>query len=166
MPFSIRPFRRFSMQYAVTHREGPFIKLPLVYFCGFGSLITLLVLSSGPAYAEWVSLGESDSGTAVYVNRDTSLPKGKLMKMWVLYSFRRVRTVAGGSYFSNKVQREYNCAQAYHRTLVDMRFSSTMGLGKVVYSKSSQGKWVPVAPESFDQILWKLACRKHRSHSP
>ena len=159
MPFLIRSF-------PVTYNTGQFIKLSLACFFGFWSLITLLVLSSGPAYAEWVSLGESDSGTAVYVDRDTSLPKGKLMKMWVLYSFRRVRTVAGGSYFSNKVQREYNCAQAYHRTLVDMRFSSTMGFGKVVYNKSSQGKWVPVAPESLDQILWKLACRKHRSHSP
>jgi hypothetical protein len=36
MPFSIRPLRH----------------LPLTYLLGFGSLITLLVLSSGPAYAE------------------------------------------------------------------------------------------------------------------
>ena len=87
-------------------------------------LLTLLVLNSGPAYAEWVALGESDSGTTVYVDRDTRLPKEKLVKMWILYNFTRVRTVAGESYFSNKVHREYDCAQARHRTLVDMRFSS------------------------------------------
>ena len=123
-------------------------------------LLTLLVLNSGPAYAEWVALGESDSGTTGYVDRDTRLPKEKLVKMWILYNFTRVRTVAGESYFSNKVHGEYDCAQARHRTLVDMRFSSTMGFGKVVYNKSSKGKWAPVAPEGLDQILGKLACHK------
>jgi hypothetical protein len=147
MPSSIRPYRRI-------------VKLPLAYVFGFGSLITLLVLSSGPAYAEWVALGESDSGTTVYVDRDTRLPKEKLVKMWILYNFTRVRTVAGESYFSNKLHGESDCPQARHRTLVDMRFSSTMGFGKVVYNKSSQGKWAPVAPEGHDQILWKLACHK------
>ena len=141
MPFSIRPFRCFPVQWSVTYNAGSFLRLPLAYFFGLWLLMTLLVLNSGAAYAEWVALGDSDSGTAVNVDRDTRLPKGKLVKMWVLYDFRRARTVAGESYFSNKVQGEYNCAQARHRTLVDMRFSSTMGFGKVVYNKSSQGKW-------------------------
>jgi len=43
MPFSLRPFRRF-----------PVHKLPLAYISGFWLLTTLLVLSSSPAYAEWV----------------------------------------------------------------------------------------------------------------
>ena len=147
MPFSIRPYRHF-------------LKLPLAYFSGFWLPIALILLSSGPAYAEWVALDESDSATAVYVDRDTRLSKGKLVKMWVLYNFKQVHTVAGEPYFSNKVQDEYDCAQARHRTLVDIRFSSSMGFGNVVYNKSSQGKWAPVASESLDQILWKLACDK------
>jgi hypothetical protein len=40
MPFSIRPF------------PVSFLKLPLAYISGFWLLITLLVLSSGPTYAE------------------------------------------------------------------------------------------------------------------
>lgn len=40
MPFLIRPSRR----------------LPFTYLLGFISLITILFLSSGPAYAEWVSV--------------------------------------------------------------------------------------------------------------
>ena len=144
MHFWIRPYRR----------------VPLASILGFWLLLTLLSLSSGPAYAEWVALGESDSGTTVYVDRDTRLPKEKLVKMWILYNFTRVRTVAGESYFSNKLHGESDCPQARHRTLVDMRFSSTMGFGKVVYNKSSKGKWAPVAPEGLDQILWKLACHK------
>lgn len=32
----------------------PYCRLPLIYCLGFWALITLLVLSSEPAYAEWV----------------------------------------------------------------------------------------------------------------
>jgi hypothetical protein len=49
MPFTLRPFRRFPAHCAVTYDAGPFLKLPLAYFLGFGSLVTVLVLSSGPA---------------------------------------------------------------------------------------------------------------------
>jgi hypothetical protein len=84
MPFSIRPFRC----------------LPLTYCKGFLFLITLLLLSSSPAYAEWVVVsGNDESGMPVYVDPDTRLPKGKLVKMWILYNFTRVRTVAGESFF-------------------------------------------------------------------
>jgi hypothetical protein len=59
MHFWIRPYRR----------------VPLASILGFWLLLTLLSLSSGPAYADWVALGESDSGTTVYVDRDTRLPR-------------------------------------------------------------------------------------------
>ena len=36
MPFSIRPYRRFPLQCAVTYNAGPFLKLPLAYFSVFG----------------------------------------------------------------------------------------------------------------------------------
>ena len=61
MPFSIRPSRR----------------LPLTYFLGFWSLIILLVLSSGPVYAEWMSLGASGSGTTVYADPATIRQEGE-----------------------------------------------------------------------------------------
>ena len=45
MPFSICPYRRFPMPYAVTntYKGGPFLKLPLVYVVGLGSLIMFLI---------------------------------------------------------------------------------------------------------------------------
>jgi hypothetical protein len=57
MLFSIRPFRRFSVQCSVRYHAGPFLTLSLAYVLGFGALIALLVLNSGSAYAEWVSIG-------------------------------------------------------------------------------------------------------------
>ena len=133
--------------------------LPLTYILSLMSLV--MVLSSGPTYAGWVSLGDTDSGTMVYVDRSTRLSKGDLVTMWILYDFRSMRTVAGKSYMSTKTQGEYDCAQRRHRTLVDTGFSSIMGLGAVVYTESSPREWASVLPQSLGQKLWKFACGTH-----
>jgi len=134
---------------------------PVYYRLGIGSLLLLLWMNGGPAYAGWVSLGDTDSGTRVYVDRSTLLSKGDLVTMWILYDFRSMRTVAGKSYLSTKTQGEYDCAQRRHRTLVDTGFSSIMGLGAVVYNESSPREWASILPQSLGQKLWKFACGKH-----
>jgi hypothetical protein len=72
-----------------------------------------------------------------------------------------MRTMADKSYLSTKMHGEYDCAQRRHRTLVDMGFSSIMGLGAVVYNESSQGEWASIIPQSLGQKLWKFGCGKH-----
>ena len=134
---------------------------PVYYRLGIGSLLLLLWMNGGPAYAGWVSLGDTDSGTRVYVDRSTLLSKGDLVTMWILYDFRSMRTVAGKSYLSTKTQGEYDCAQRRHRTLVDTGFSSIMGLGAVVNNESSPREWASTLPQSLGQKLWKFACGKH-----
>jgi len=52
MPFTLRPFRRVPVQYAVTYNAGALLNLPLVSCLGFASLITLLVLVVGGC-TEW-----------------------------------------------------------------------------------------------------------------
>ena len=37
MPFTVRPFRRFPVQCAVTYHADPFLKLSLASCAGFGS---------------------------------------------------------------------------------------------------------------------------------
>jgi len=69
------------------------------YWLGVGSLLLLVWNTSGPAYAGWVSLGDTESGTRVYVDRSTLLSKGNLVTMWILYDFRSMRTAAGKSYY-------------------------------------------------------------------
>ncbi len=59
---------------------GPFLKLPLASISGFWLLITLLVLSSGPAYAEWVAVGgNKEAGVTVSADPDTIRRKGNLV---------------------------------------------------------------------------------------
>lgn len=144
MPFSIRPFRR----------------VPLTYLSGFTSLIALLLLSCVSAYAEWVPLGGSDSGTTAYVDTGTLQPNGIHIKMWVLYDFETMHTATGGSFFSSKAHIEYDCTAARQRTHAYTRFSGHMGSGNVVVGELVEGRWMPIAPKSVGQMVWAFACSK------
>ena len=144
MPFSIRPYCR----------------LPLPYLSGFWLLIILLVLNSGPAYAEWVSIGSTDDGMTAYGDPDTICRKGEMVKMWSLFDFQIMQYVEGIPSLSKKGHSEYDCAEERLRLLALVEYSGNLGKGKVVYSDTIEQPWKPVVPRSVDQALWKLACDK------
>ena len=144
MPFSIRPACR----------------LPLAYVLGFVAAITLLV-SSVPAYAEWVEVGgNEEAGVTVYADPDTISRKENLAKMWALFDSKTTQNIGVGLFMSHKDQREYDCTIERYRLLTFMQFSGNMESGTVGYSSSGDGRWIPVQPGSLDQSLWKLACDK------
>jgi hypothetical protein len=124
-------------------------------------LITLLVLNSGPVYAEWVlTSGNDDAGLTVYIDRDTIRRNGNLAKMWQLHDYKTVQTVAGDSLLSIKRYNEYDCTEERTRMLGYTWFSGNMGSGKVVYSTNDVQQWEPVVARSIDRSLWKVACGK------
>jgi hypothetical protein len=160
MPFVLRPFRRFPVQCSVRNHAGPFHTLPLAYVLGFGALITLRVLSSTPAYAEWVAIGYSESlgGYTVYVDPDTIRRNGDLVKVWALTDYSTIQTVADTSFLSSKAQNEFDCAEERQRELAVTWFSGNMGNGNGVWNTTDETKWRPVAPGSVGQGVWKFAC--------
>jgi len=152
MPFSIRPSRRFPV---------PFLKLPPVYFLGFGSLITLLLLSSVPVYAELVRVsGDNQGKMTAYVDQSTIRREAGVVEMWELWDFKDRQASASGSFLSSKTQRGYDCAGKRRRRLAGSWFSGHMEKGKLLYSDSHKSEWVPVEPDSMPQTLWKFACSK------
>jgi len=152
MPFRFRLYQRFP---------EPFLKLPPVYFLSFASLITLLLLSNGLTYAEWVVTVQNDqTGVTIYVDSDTIRCKGNLVNVWELINYKAIQTMAGTSYLSARVQREYDCAGDLQRTLALTKLSGNMGTGKVMFTNSDQHKWEPVDPGSICKRLWKVACNK------
>jgi hypothetical protein len=164
MPFSIRPYRRFPVYCAVTYHAGPFLKLPLAYLLGLGSLITLLVLSSGPAYAEWVAIEkqyQSPGRQTVYVDPDTIRREGHLVTMEQLIDFK---TMQGGRsptrFSSTKIEKEFDCADKRLRVLALTDFWGNMGTGEAAGAAIGGGHWIPVEPESLNYALWKVACNK------
>jgi hypothetical protein len=149
MPFSLRPFRRFPV---------PFLKLPLASWF----LITLLVLSSAPAYAEWevISSSKDLGGHTAYVDPDTIRRKGNLAKMWVLFDLKTERTLAGITFLSSKGLGEYDCTEEQSRTIASYQYAGQMGNGEIVDSNIDPRKWEPIIPGSVNQALLKVACGK------
>ena len=91
MPVVLRPFRRFPLQCPVTYNAGPFLTLPLTYVSGIWSLITLLFLSSVPAYAEWVAVEKHyllPGLQTLYVDPNTICREGNLVTTWQLIDFK------------------------------------------------------------------------------
>jgi hypothetical protein len=149
MPFSTRPLRRF------------FVYCSLANISAFWLLRTLLVLSSGPVYAEWVLVsGDDETGLTVYVDPDTIRRKENLVTMSGLIDYRTIQIIAGDTLLSIQRPNEYDCAEERTRLLSFTWFSGNMGSGQVVHSDPDEDKWIPVAPESIGQLLWKRACGK------
>ena len=164
MPFAVGPSLRFPVECAVRYHAGPFLTLSLAYVLGFGALITLLVLSSVPAYAEWVAIEkqyQSPGRQTVYVDPDTIRRKGHLVTMLQLIDFK---TMQGGRsptrFSSTKIQKEFNCVEKRLRVLAFTNFWGNMGTGEAADAATGGGHWIPVEPESLNHALWKVACNK------
>jgi hypothetical protein len=99
-------------------------------------LVLTLFLTTSEAYAEWVKTAESDDATG-YGDPDTIRSKGNLVKMWILYDYKTIQTVAGDSYLSQKMQWEYDCAEEQSRLIAGYSYSGQMGTGKIIFSKTS-----------------------------
>jgi hypothetical protein len=124
-------------------------------------LVTFLSLSYVPAYAEWVlASGDDGAGLTVYVDRDSIQRKGNFARMWQLFDYKTVQTVAGDSLLSIQRRNEYDCTKMWTRLLAYTWFSSNMGRGRVVYETTEELQWETVAPQSINHTLWKVACDK------
>jgi hypothetical protein len=128
----------------------------------FWFLLTLLVLSSGPACAEWVLIDKTEQGMYTYVDPDSIRRTGDLVEMWQLFDFKNVQiSKMGRSFLSMRAQIEYGCLGEQSRSLALTVFTGNMGKGEVVPStRIKESEWEPVAPASMAQRLWKLACGK------
>ncbi len=140
-------------------------KLPLASFSGFWSLITLLFLSTVPAYAEWVAV-EKDyllpGLQTVYVDPDTIRREGNLVTLWQLIDFKTMQGNGRGAhrFLSTKIHKEFDCAGKRLRLLAFTEFSRRMGTGIAANGYVDKDNWLPVEPESINHALWELACGK------
>ena len=164
MPITLGPFRRVSLQCAVTYSVRSFPKLPPAYVLGFWSLITFLFLNSVPAYAEWVAVEKHDLSPGIqilYVDPDTIRREGSLVTMWQLIDFK---TMQGGRsptrFSSTKTQKQFDCVEARTRLLRVTDFWGNMGTGESAEAYVENGNWMPIEPDSMNQSLWEVACGK------
>jgi hypothetical protein len=161
VPFTNRLYCRVSVPCTTAYNEGGLFKLSHVFFLGFCLLVTHLVLSPKPGYAEWLLVsGDDAAGLAVYVDPGTIRQKGNIAKMWQLYDYKTVQRVAGDSLLSMKRFNEYDCSEALTRMLGYTWFSGNMGSGGVVFSTTEVQPWEPVGSRTINHTLWQVACSK------
>ncbi|HYM89949.1 MAG TPA: surface-adhesin E family protein [Nitrospiraceae bacterium] len=171
MSLSLRPHHRFPLPCVVTYHAGPFHPLLLAYFSGFWSLITLLFLSTVPAYAEWVAVEKaylSPGIQTVYVDPDSIRREGNLVTLWQLIDFKTMQGNAGMGPFgfgphrflSTKTHKQFDCAGKRLRLLEFTEFSRRMGTGIAANGYVDNGNWLQVEPESINHALWEVACGK------
>ena len=121
-------------------------------------LVFIPLLISAPALAEWTSVGGTDDFDN-YADLATIRKKGDTVKMWVLIDFKTAQRIGRKTRLSSKRQDECDCDGERSRTLYFSWHSGNMGGGNVVHSNASPSEWQPVAPESIDEGLWKIACK-------
>lgn len=123
--------------------------------------LTLLLSFNISAFAEWVSVGETETKT-IYADPSSLIKNGNMVRMWRLYDLKRGISATGiESYKSSKVQHEFDCKNEQSRIIFITAFSGNMGKGKVVYAGPEPAIWEPIAPESATEVLWKFACSKY-----
>ena len=141
-------------------------RLPLAYFSGFMSLTTLLLLSSGSAYGEWVVVEKPNRESVtqtVYVDPDTIRREGNLVTIWLLIDFDKgVGPLGHGprSFFSTKTSKQFDCANKRLRWMAYTEFSGHMGAGLAANKGVDKDNWYPVETVSLDHALWEVACAK------
>ena len=165
MPFVLRPYRRVPLPCFVTYNAGSLLTQPLACVLGFWSLITLLFLSSGPAYAGLVAV-EKDyllpGLQTVYVDPDTISREGSLVTIWQLIDFKWMQGSPRGPtrFLSTETRKQFDCSGERLRLLAFTEFSRGMGTGIPADGYVDTGNWLPVEPESINQALSEIACGK------
>ena len=101
-------------------------------------LIALLVLSSGPVYAEWVAVEKDNLSPGLqtaYIDPDTIRRDGNLVTLWQLIDFKRMQGNAGigrlgfgpHRFLSTKTHKQFDCAEKRLRLLAFTEFSRNYG---------------------------------------
>ncbi|MGH7180358.1 MAG: surface-adhesin E family protein [Nitrospiraceae bacterium] len=140
-------------------------KLPSTYLTSFWSLITFLLLSNVPAYAEWVAVERdylSPGLQTVYVDPDGIRRDGNLVTIWQLIDFKWMQGSARGParFSSTKTHKQFNCTDKRVRLLAYTEFSLQMGTGIPVDGYVDKEHWLAVEPESINYALWEIVCGK------
>jgi surface-adhesin protein E len=133
------------------------------YYVGFWLLITLLALTRGSVYAEWVAVKKQYQVPGVetaYFDPDTIRQEGNRVTIWQLTDIKWLPGTLTPRLLSKKTHKQFDCVKHRLRVLAVTEFSRQMGTGKQADGYIENGNWMPVEPGSVNQALWEVACGK------
>jgi hypothetical protein len=122
--------------------------------------ILILALFCGSASAEWENIGQSDAETAYVDSAGIRKDRYDIARMWALFDLKQARPLGDLTYQSMKIEREYACRSRKSRIIAKAAYAGQMGQGDLIYKSNVRDKWVVVEPDSAEEALWNIACRK------
>lgn len=118
------------------------------------TILLLFLFATGSAWAEWVSLGESDSMTA-HIDPDTLRTDGNLRKVWILINFKQRNT---DGTMSVRSKQEFDCKNERYRFLAFSNYSEPMTGGKLIFNSENSSSWHEIAPGTPSNSFLKAVC--------
>jgi hypothetical protein len=126
-------------------------------------LFVLLMMVCSVSSAEWEFSGTALEGNiSHYYDKSTIRRNGAIAKIWVLTDYSKVQISPDGTRFkSSKGLTAYNCEEETFATISILWNSGSMGRGEVVWTgtrKENEWEWKPIAPQSTNVFMMKIAC--------
>ena len=115
------------------------------------------VCATTVAHAEWIKVASSGGGV-FFADPGSIRKSGDIAKMWSMFDLKNPMTIEGNTFSSGKAQDEYDCKEERTRKIYASYHTGHMGDGPSSSTEDESKKWVPVAPNSVAQALWKFAC--------
>jgi len=116
-------------------------------------IVPVLLLAAQAQAAQWVSYGESDTGT-FYFDATSVQARGDRKRVWRLFELKDKR--ADGVQ-SGKAWVELDCKESTFRYLRTMYFAGPQGAGKYLGGAKAQPS-EPIAPGSMVALLAQKVC--------
>jgi hypothetical protein len=116
-------------------------------------LLSLLLLATGSAWAEWVKIPVSGD---LYIDPATIRKDGNLRKIWGIRDLEQ-RDKNGAMSIRTRV--EYDCKEERNRVLVISTHTELMAGGTTIesFGESPRG-WVEIPPGSTHETILKIVC--------
>ncbi|MBS0164633.1 surface-adhesin E family protein [Nitrospira sp. CMX1] len=122
-------------------------------------LVASHTLSEGSASAEWHLL-DGNNHAKVYIDRETIIRTGDVVKVWILDDLKTPHTREFSSFSSVRAQEEHDCSKERFRLVAIEQFAGNMGTGDSIYKKSGESGWAPIPRGTMAQSVWKFVCGK------
>ena len=118
-------------------------------------LVFAFTLITTNALAEWTLVYDGKS-FSTYINHSFTRKNGDTVKIWTLDNFKTPQY----GWLSSKAQHEFDCNEERVRLLAFIHTTDSMGSGDVISTETQIGDWQPIAPDTINEELWKIACDK------
>lgn len=121
------------------------------------TLLVLLLLVTGPAWAEWVRVSEADTAY-VYINPETIREDGNLVKVWEVHDYKQRHK---DDVLSRRFRVEYGCKEERFRFLSVSKNSGPMASGITLFTHDVPGNpdtWRQISPGTMSDRVLNIVC--------